>query len=204
MRRALNVPGFQPFIGFDDLRRRYDSPVLFSLFRQRLMDPRRPDYGHYMGVLGLDGDSTPLEVLGRSGGGRAGDSIFLIREPEITAEGRTICTFFVHGVRHLAGAAERIARLRPGEALLLRDDVGNPVNPRVVLVSAADERRLGWVPNALVEYVQTARTERPVSVRVRQVNDVDVPPNLRLLVRLHGRVPQGYQPFAGDEWQTLA
>jgi hypothetical protein len=204
LRRALKVPGFQTFIGFDDLRRRYESPVLFSLFRQRLMDPRRPDYDHYMDVLGLDKNSSPLEVLGRSEGGRAGDSIFLIREPDITPDGQTTCTFFVHGVRHVEGAAERIAVLQPGEELLVRDDRDNPSNPHAVLVSATDQQQLGWVPDALIDYVQTARTQARVSVRVKQVNDADVPPNLRLLVQLHGRVPSGYQPFAGDEWQTLA
>jgi len=204
LRRALKVPGFQAFIGFDNLRSRYESPVLFSLFRQRLMDPRRPDYDRYMDVLGLDKDSPPLEVLGRSEGGRAGDSIFLLREPEITADNQTTCTFFVHGVRHIQGATARIARLQPDEELLLHDDHDNQFNPHAVLISASDKQQLGWIPDALVDYVQTARAEAPVSVRVKQVNDTDAPPNLRLLVQFHGHVPPGYQPFAGDEWQTLA
>lgn len=204
LRHALEVPGFRPFIGFDNLHSRYESPTLFSLFRQRLMDPRRPDYDHYMDVLGLVKNATPLEVLGRSEGGRVGDSIFLIREPEITADNQTSCTFFVHGVRYIEGAATRITLLQPGEELLLRDDHGNRFNPRAVLVSASDNQQLGWVPDALVDYVQAARTAAPTSVRVKQVNDTDVPPNLRLLVQFQGHVPSGYRPFAGPEWQALA
>jgi hypothetical protein len=39
---------------------------------------------------------------------------------------------------------------------------------------------------------------------VEHVNGREVPPHLRLLVRLDGHGPPGYQPMAGPDWETLA
>lgn len=201
---ALDTPGFQPFLGFDDLERRYVSEYLFPLFRQRIMDHDRPDFARYLDALGLGGESSPLAVLGRSGGSRAGDSIFLLREPEVSDDGRTRSMFFVHGVRYQQGAAARIAQLRLGDRLRLRREPGNEVNPRAVLVAADDDQVLGWVPDLLADYVQRALSVGMPSVRVVRVNDEDTPPNLRLLVELSGRLPLGYHPFSTVAQDALA
>ncbi len=204
LRKSLDVSGFRPFLGFDDLDVRYRSPSLFPLFRQRLMDTRRPDYRTYLTVLGLKEGAQPLTILGRSGGRRAGDSIFLVREPEVADDGTTQAVFFVHGLRHRQGALARVGQLAGGERLGLIDDRGNPVNPQAILVSARDEQPLGHVPDVLVPYVHKVRGVGEPTVTVQQVNDDGVPPNLRLLVRLHGRLPVGWRPFTGPEWETRA
>jgi hypothetical protein len=41
-----------------------------------------------------------------------------------------------------------------------------------------------------------------MALRAAQVNGGDVPPNLRLRVRLDGSVPEGYLPFRGEGWAT--
>lgn len=204
LRRALSTEGFRPFLGFDDLRRRYVSEHLFPLFRQRIMDHHRPDFGRYLDTLGLDDDSSPLAVLGRSGGSRPGDSIFLLREPNVADDGTTWATFFVHGVRHQQGAADRIAQLRPGDHLRVRREPDNPVNRLAVLVTAEDEQALGWVPDVLADYVQHTLSMGTPKVRVRQVNAPDTPPNLRLLVELSGQLPPGYSPFGVVADEALA
>lgn len=200
LRRVMDMPGFRPLLGFADLERRYASSTLFPLFSQRLMNPRRTDYDRYLMVLGLPTGSPPLTVLGRSGGRRAGDPIFLVPEPYVDPDGRTSTYFFVHGLRHREGAESRAARLRPGDALDLRDDPANPANRHALLVTREGDA-LGWVPDLLLEYV---RNTRDMNLRVAQVNDADTPPNLRLRVRLDGSVPYGYLPFRGEEWATLA
>jgi HIRAN domain len=204
LRAALDTPGFRPFLGFDDLHRRYESEQLFPLFRQRLMDHDRPDFHQYLDTLGLGESSSPLAVLGRSGGSRAGDSIFLLREPEVFSDGTTRVMCFVHGVRHQHGAAARIGQLRPGDHLHLRPEPDNEFNPRAVLVTADDDQVLGWVPDLLADYVQHALSMDTPAVRVSKVNGTDTPPNLRLLVKLSGLLPPGYHPFATLADQTLA
>ncbi len=203
LRRVMDIPGFRPLLGFEDLERRYESPVLFPLFSQRLMSPRRSDYVRYLTVLGLPDGSPPLTVLGRSGGRRAGDSIFLVPEPQVDPDGRTSTFFFVHGLRHREGAESRVARLREGDMLTLRDDPDNPVNGHALLVTREGDA-LGWVPDLLLEYVRRVRDSGAMNLRVAQVNDADAPANLRLRVRLDGSVPRGYLPFHGEEWATLA
>ncbi|MEQ4722738.1 HIRAN domain-containing protein [Nonomuraea sp. B19D2] len=198
----MDMPGFRPLLGFGDLERRYESATLFPLFNQRLMSPRRPDYDAYLTVLGLPDGSPPLAVLGRSGGRRAGDAIFLVPEPQVDENGRTCTFFFVHGLRHVEGAESRISMLREGDALELRDDPTNPVNRQALLVTR-EGGELGWVPDLLLDYVHHVRDTGDIAIRVAQVNGADAPPNLRLRVRLDGSVPCGYVPFRGEEWATF-
>lgn len=204
LRRARDVEGFRPFLGFPDLTRRYESSALFPLFAQRVMDSRRPDYETYMHTLGLPEDAAPMEVLARSGGHRSGDTIQLVPEPLVETDGTTWCRFLVHGIRHRPGAGERITALRAGDELALRDEPDNPKNSRAVLVAANDEQPLGWVPDLLLDYVHHVRARSEPLVRVEQANGENVPPHLRLLVSLSGTVAPGYRPFTGPGWETLA
>lgn len=201
---ALDTAEFRPFLGFEDLHRRYSSELLFPLFRQRLMDHNRPDFHHYLDLLGLPEDASSLTVLGRSGGRRAGDSIFLIREPDVATDGTTHAIFFVYGARHIDGADARISSLRNGDYLWLRREPTNPANPLAVLVDSQDEQPLGWVPDLLTDYVQHVLATEPPELRVRQANGPDTPPNLRLLGELTGSIPAGHRPFEGPGWETLA
>jgi HIRAN domain len=204
LQAALDTQGFRPFLGFDDLRRRYESEQLFPLFRQRLMDHDRPDFDRYLDTLGLGESSSPLAVLGRSGGSRVGDSIFLLREPEVFSDGATQAMFFVHGVRHQQGAAARIGQLRPGDHLHLHPEPDNKFNRRAVLVTTDGDQVLGWVPDLLADYVQQALSMGTPAVRVSRVNDEHTPLNLRLLVELSGRLPVGHRPFDALVDQALA
>lgn len=203
LQAALNTPGFRPFLGFDDLRRRYESEQLFSLFRQRIMDHDRPDFDRYLDTLGLGENSSPLAVLGRSSGKRTGDSIFLLCEPEVFSDGTTRAMFFVHGARHQQDAATRIGQLRPGDQLYLRPEPDNEFNALAVLITADDDQALGWVPDLLADYVQHVLSIGTPAVRVSKVNGEDTPPNLRLLVELSGQLPIGYRPFGPFADQVL-
>jgi hypothetical protein len=113
--------------------------------------------------------------------------------------------FFARGIRHISGAAEAVDALCEGDQLTITDDVGNEHNPRAVLLRVSDGRRVGWVPDYLVDHVHDLRElngEDPVVV-VEHVNDASVAPHMRLLCRLEAPWPEGYQPFSGPEFQTL-
>jgi hypothetical protein len=84
-----------------------------------------------------------MEVLARSGGRRAGDTIELFAEPTVGPDGRTSCTFLTHGVRHQEGAAELIDGLRTGDDLLLVDQPNNEVNGLAIQVADGAYRPLG-------------------------------------------------------------
>jgi hypothetical protein len=202
LERALAVPDFQPFLGFPDLHRSYESARLFPIFAQRIMSPKRPDFPRYLRHLHLEDDATPWEQMARSEGRRTGDTVQVFPIPPVFADGSTTCRFLVHGIRHVNGGV--LPQLTRGERLILRKDRDNPVNPAALLVCSGMGERLGYVPDLLLDYVYAVQSQGPSDVFVDNVNGPDAPVHLRLLARLSGAVPAGYRPMAGPGWETLA
>jgi len=83
LRGAETDPDFRPFIGFPDLHRLYRSTEQFPFFENRLMSRGRADYSAYLGSLGLAHNADPFEVLARSGGRRATDTVEVVAERRI-------------------------------------------------------------------------------------------------------------------------
>lgn len=218
IRNVLRIRDFQPLFGFRDLRRSYRSAELFPLFAQRAMDPRRPDYQRYVERLGLEGEPGPWEQISRSQGRRQGDTLQLLPEPTLRDNTLT-CLFLVHGMRHaheetriLDGQTISVtrdqvdtvlARLRPGDELLLAREPGNPINPLALMVLGSSVP-VGWVPDLLVEDVQSLLRRVSVSVRVEHVNNPDAPWHMRLLARLDAAPANGFRFFTGEQWTPLA
>ncbi len=203
LRSAPNVEGFRPILGFRNFGGLYASDRLFPVFSQRVMGAGRPDFGRYLDLLGLSDEASPLGILGRSGGRREGDSLFLLQRPSVEQDGSSRAVFFVHGVRHVANANERVGTLAEGEELALQAEPQNPVNGQALLVLTSKSAPVGYVPDLLLEYVHQLRRASTPKLTVLQVNSEDSPPNLRLLVECTGELPSGYVPFSGGEWATV-
>lgn len=201
LRRATRVPAFRPFLGFPDLTAVYDATRLFPLFAQRVMSPRRPDFGVYMHQLRLDEDATPWEQIARSEGRRTGDTVQVFPVPQIRDDGSTTCLFLVHGIRHVIGGD--VPELTPGEPLVLEPDPENDYNARALYVCDAAGTRLGYVPDLLLPHVEALFTAGSVAVSVEHRNGPSAPVHLRLLARMDGRVPTGYGPMTGPAWETF-
>jgi hypothetical protein len=208
IRNVEHVVDLDHLLGFPDRCRNYSAEHLFPLFAQRVMDPRRPDYDRYLTALSLNGQASPWEQLARSGGRRAGDTIQLFPEPTVDEHGWTTCLFLAHGIRHIAAEDDQVeaalAALAPGTPLRLVDEPDNVANNRAVLVSTIDGRRLGYVPDFLLDHLAAVRGGGDATVRVVHVNGPEAPWHLRLLCRLDGRAWPGYVPFDGPEWTPLA
>lgn len=203
LRSATSQPWFRPLPGLARVGRPYRSEELFPLFRERIPSPRRSDYDSTMFALDLPAGAEPFEVLARSGGHRAGDSIQVIPVPMPDFAGRVSMLFFAHGVRHMSPRAqEAISRLRRGERLQLVAEPSNPVNNRALLVADDSDLTLGYVPDPLVEFVHEVR-ERPHRLVVERANGPDVPYHHRLLIRLDGSVEPRRTPFSGPGWETV-
>lgn len=202
--RATRIEDFRPFLGFPNLYETYESDSLFPLFKQRVMNPRRPDYLRYVESLDLPPDASPWEQLARSGGQRVGDTIQLFPVPVVADDDSTSCCFLVHGVRHREAAdpAVRIAidELHPGDELKLVPEPTNPKNARALLISTQRDVTVGWVPDLLLEYVYAVR--RPTIV-TEHVNREAESSHFRLLAKIKGVVQQDFKPFTGADW-TLA
>jgi hypothetical protein len=207
------VREFRPLLGFDELDRVYRRSDLFPLFDGRVMSARRPDYDDYMRVLDPPTDSGPWEQLTRSQGTQVTDTLQLFPVPHLVGNAWH-CRFLVHGVRHVAEASTRearnpaverhLARLSPGDPLVLRDDPATPVNPSAVLTCDGGEHPLGPVPDFLVAHVRALRGVGQPDLRVAAVNGPSTPGHLRLAVHLRGRAPSGYTLFSSEGYQPLA
>ena len=208
LRSAGAVEGFQPFIGFPDLERRYEATTLFPLFAQRVMRPSRPDFDRYRRALGLDVDTSDWSILGRSQGQREGDGICVFPEPDADEAGGTSSTFFVSGLsdrfRRDPQVAPALTRLAVGDCLRLLDERATDEHARAVLVVERMGVALAWLPSLLLSHLDTISSGGAPELTVVGTNGADVPPAYRLLVMLHGIAPVGYRPFDGREWSLAS
>jgi hypothetical protein len=200
---AADAPGFRPLPPFPRLGSVYESERLFPFFSARVLDDRRPDYGDFLRALGLEPPGDIFAALGRSGGRRKGDFISLVEEPLVAPSGWTEHVFLVHGVRHVAKPDARdraLARLRTGDRLKLLPEPMNPVNDKALVVADSADSTLGWVPDGLLPYVTRLLPAEP-DLSVVRINGPEQPDQLRLLVRLTGRLPAGEPALPGlDVW----
>jgi hypothetical protein len=204
LRSAIGAEWFRPLPGLSKIESAYRSTDLFPLFRERIISPRRSDYDQTMEALGLRLGAEPFEVLSRSGGHRAGDTIELIPIPHPARDGTVRITFFAHGVRYLTAETQAsIADLRVGEPLRLQSDESNTVNPRALLVMRTDAARLGYVPDPLVSFVHEV-IANPYSLQVERSNGPEVAFHYRLLIRLEGQAAPGSALFNGESMETVA
>jgi hypothetical protein len=184
--RAAAETDFQPFLAFPDVDQVYErNGALFPFFANRVMSPRRPDFAQYVTALGLASDEAdPLEILARSGGERATDTIHVVPFPERdgNVEWRH---FLVSGVRHQPGAQERIARLAEGDQLHLRAEPDNKKNRQAMLLDVERDQPVGWLPDYLLpEFHAHLDAGHTPAVYVVKANGPEVPWHLRLLCRL--------------------
>lgn len=205
LKMAEILEGFEPLPGLPELHRRYTSTHLFPVFANRSMPRSRPEFDILARRVDLAGDADPFEVLARGGGRRATDRIEVFLAPERQPDGSGCALFFVRGIRHVPGAEEALCDLRRGERLELVPDAGNRFNARALIVSAASQQHLGYVPDYLVEFIHEvqALTDTPVEITVEHVNDGLAPSHMRLLCRVTAPWPEGYEPFSDAQFQPL-
>lgn len=161
------------------------SDDLFPLFGHRIVSPRRADHDATLGLLGLGPMAEPFEVLARSGGRSATDTLELTPMPE---PGDFEVRFLVHGIRHLTEEErEHIGTLVPDQRVTLTGEPENVQDELAVLVTA-DGHRLGYVPRPLLQYIRPAM-DHPYDMTIERINPSTAGFHMRLLVRLVGYLP---------------
>lgn len=181
-------PAFRPFSAFPDLHEVYTSDRLFSFFSNRVMSSRRPDFDQYVAALDLSLDeASPLEVLARSGGERATDTVQVVPEARAIDDRTEERLFLVSGCRHVEDIESRLAVLQPGDELHALDEPDNDWDPRALMLAMQDVRgpKVGYLPGYLLSDVRKRlESEAAVRVTVERVNGPEVPWHLRLLCKL--------------------
>ena len=206
--KAAQSAGFQPFLEFPTLDRVYRSRALFPLFANRLMTSSRPDFEQYVRRLGLVPPNLhPMDILGRSMGARATDTIELFPLPvRPAATGKYTTHFLLRGIRHRTSEQQqRIDRLTAGEILSTKPEPTNPHDPSAMLVLTVDDVFVGYVPSYLAEDARRLYQEcNELSVQVEQVNPAPAPIQHRILCRLEACWPDGFEPFATPRYAPLS
>lgn len=211
-REAQEKCSFHPLESFDSLEEAYESDELFPLFSNRIPRPTRPDYGSFIKWLNVPADQDdPIALLARSGGKRQTDYFEVFPCPERDEKGEYHIHFFVHGVRHIPNAGQRIEKLVPGEQLLMLPDVQNTRDPDAVLLRTSDSFEgdcylVGFCPRYLAGDISCLiRRKAPLpTVAVERVNPPPAPLQFRLLCNMTACWPNGeFEPFSGKEYQPL-
>jgi hypothetical protein len=205
--QAQQEVGFKPLLAFPNFDQRYESPELFPLFKNRVLDPHRKDFFDYLRSLDLDPEHPdPLEILAISGGERQTDSLEVFPKIEKKADNSFSCRFFLHGLSHVSEEAQqRALSLQPGDPLGVSLEINNPKTVVAIqLTSTQDYHFLGWAPRYLVSDLLRAIAQNPkVRAHVVRVNELGIPLSRRVLIELAGDLPAGFEPMSGAEFQTI-
>lgn len=203
--QARKEVGFTALPAFPDLKCRYESAELFPLFKNRVLDSNRKNFGEYLATLGLE-HNDPIEILSVTGGERQTDNFEVFPKIEKHDDGSFACRFFLHGLRHVSEAARaRAHSLMPGDELGISLELNNPkTGTAIQLTIPEDYLILGWTPHYLVPDLLTAISEKAeVTARVIRVNEESVPPYRRILVEFGGTLPESFEHMSDKRFQLI-
>ncbi len=218
-RAASEIDGFRPLPGLGPIGTETRSDTLPAIFRLRVMDSERADYGRYIATLGLEpSTATPWEQIVQSGGDRAGDTLQFMEVPR-AANGLAHTRFLVNGVRHIHERPRVIhgqevwttqeeqeaalAGLMPGDPVQLVPEDSNEHDASATLVSRSGVL-LGWVPRVLSPSVRELLEYGPLHATVVRINGPQTPAHLRLVVELRADVPTGFVFDRDGRWEALS
>lgn len=186
---AASTPDFFALVEYPDLDKTYISDELPVFFANRVMSSDRYNYEQYLGWLdlqGVDPRDVPVEVLARTGGGRATDTFHIVDRP-LRGESVFSSRFFVSGIRYVERPEEVVTAVSAGHRLELRRQPENKLNPKAVIVDVENGRQLGWVPDWLCGEVTDMLDDGWRIELVAEKVNPDAPAHTRVLCLLKGR-----------------
>lgn len=203
---------FEGLISFPEWNVVHDSKELFPLFSNRVVPRSRPGFAEYLSWLSIPQSlSDPVAILSRSGGVRVTDSCEVFPLPEPNERGEYEVHFLVHGLSHMpAASTERVLRLEPGEPLSIVRDCQDPIDPLAIALRAAerfsgDLHFVGYCPRYLTaDFVTLLDSGCPPAITVERMNPPPAPLQVRLLCKATMRGPEGFRPYSGESYESLA
>lgn len=198
--------GFKPFVAFPDYNEVYESSDLFPFFANRLVPPARLDHKEFVESLGLDSSAPPLEVLARSGGRRATDTVEVFALPSADPDEEYLAYFFLsHGLRHMPPDADNAAQgLSPGDRLRMMHDMQNRVDKEAIMLRTEGNCPIGFLPRFLLSDTWALlHLGEKVKIFVEQVNPPPAPIQQRILCKMKARRPADFAPGRGRVYDPV-
>lgn len=150
--------GFQPFPGFPELESTYVSSELFPFFQNRILQPSREEYDAFVKSLGLSPyGAKPIDILARSGGRRATDTIEVFAPAEIiecAEEDYNIARYYflLHGLSHMKECAQDLVTdlVKEDDQVFVMHDIQNHADENALLLRTHDYCSIGFIPRYLL------------------------------------------------------
>lgn len=204
--------GFEPFLAFPSFPDTYCSKELFSFFKNRILPRSRNEYASFVEHLRLSpDDASPIEILGRSGGRRATDSVELFIPPksnEIVQGQECLIGYFflVHGLRHMRECAQHLADdLKQGDQLFIMHDYQNPVDQEALVLRTEDYCCVGFLPRYLLhDCWKLVRQEKAIKVIIEKLNPPPAPVQQRILCKMETTRPKDFKPCSSRDYQPFS
>ena len=204
-KRAVQEAVFPLLMEFPDLHEAYQSPELFPVFQNRVMNRARPDFADYLRNFNLPDGADPIEILSVNGGSRVTDT-YEVFPRLIKQDDRSFtCRFFLHGWRHVnQSAQDRLAVLTTGEKLYMTLELDNPTTGLAVQMQTTDYHMIGWTPRYLVQDMAKAMIEAPdtYKAKVVRINPQPAPSKQRVLIEMTGNWGQ-HEPMTSEDFMPL-
>mgnify|MGYP001459812971 CR=1 FL=1 len=192
--------GFQPFPGFPELEITYVSPELFPFFQNRILLSSREEYEAFVTSLGLSpSNAKPIDILARSGGRRATDSVEVfapadIKETDDANFNIAQYYFLLHGLSHMRDCVQSlVADLKVGDPLFIMHDIQNPVDPEALSLRTKNYCSIGFVPRYLLDDMwRLLHEQTDLKFYIYKVNKPPTPIQQRIVCKLEAKVQKDF------------
>ncbi|MCQ6282364.1 HIRAN domain-containing protein [Bacillus sp. EB600] len=154
----------------------YRSKHLFPAFDRRLPSIDRADFKAILVDLGLDENSSKMDLLQQTRGRLASDTYSFEQPLRLEEDGKLHSSFFVHGMRHRNLPEGWHRWLAINSPLKLVQEPTNPADPNAVGIFTLGGIHLGYVPTFYSKAIFSL-LEREVEplVRVSYINEKSSP-----------------------------
>ena len=176
--RDAQTKGFVGLPGFEDVEQVYISAALPALFEHRA-----PARGR---AVSLDSgsepandtlDAAPVTFFVPRADGKASERLEVFAPPLPAPGGEHWGIFTARGTAHVPDGPQVIEGLAAHERMLLKAEPHNAYNPRALLITRADHKPIGHVPDYLANALADAGgTPEQVQVQIQRVLRVNYPP----------------------------
>jgi len=205
--------GFQPFPGFPELESTYVSSELFPFFQNRILQPSREEYDSFVKSLGLlPSEAKPIDILARSGGRRATDTIEVFAPAEIiecAEEDYNLAQYYflLHGLSHMRECAQDLVTdlIKEGDKVFVMHDMQNPVDENALLLRTHDYCSIGFIPRYLLGDMWINNLlHKDLVFYVYKINKPPSPIQQRIVCKAEAKVSKGFVSCSSDIYNAYS